>query len=1054
MLNCPNCGEENPDRFRLCGFCGAPLAAAAPPQELRKVVTVLFCDLKGSTSLGESLDPESLREVMSRYFEVMSAAIARHGGTIEKYIGDAVMAVFGLPRVHEDDALRAVRAAQAMQDGLRELNTELEQAYGVTLANRIGVNTGEVVAGDATTGQRLVTGDAVNVAARLEQAAGDTETLLGELTYRLVRGVVDVDELEPLALKGKAASVPAFKLVGIRDAFANDPLGTRQTLVGRGDDVATLLAALDGVVATRTTAGMLVLGEAGVGKTRLLDEFAAAVDGSALVLRGRCLSYGDGITFWPLVEAIRSAAGVANGDQAATVVRKLETFVGSGHGEVTTRIASLLGLADTSYPLSELRWALRRLLEILSSRQPVVLVIEDLHWAEPTLQELLESLGSGGRDAAALIVSTARPDVLEKYPRLAEQRTLTLARLSAADTIALVEELLDGPVEPTGLARVIDAADGNPLFAQQLVSMLRENGQLELTDGVWRLAELPADWVPPTIHALLSARIDALDRENRAVIEPAAVIGHQFPIDAVEELTDDFVKGEVRPRVDWLTSNWYLDMPTDWAPAEFRQFHHIFIRDSVYESLLKRQRATLHERFVAWADEVNGDRAVEFEEILGYHLEQAHRYLSELAPADDHVRGLGAESSRRLAAAGRRAFVRGDGPAAATLLRRAAQLLPAGDRDRLALMPDLAEALMQVGELAAADIVVDEAVAEAARTGEPALAGGAMVVRQLIGFRSGITPGWSEAARTTGRAAIDAAMLIGDDATLARAYRLLAWIDGKALHYGAAAESLGHAILHASRGGDLRQERRAASAYALTSTYGPTPVDEALARCAEVAERVSGDRQTEAFVQCLAAHLHALRGEFDRSRTLCATARAMFEELGARMDAASMVLESSRVELLAGRPDAADAELERGFRELEELRERFVLSTLSGLRARALWELGRVDQAEDLTTLAEELAEPDDIDAQVHWRCVRAKVHAWRGAADEAEALVQGAIALVEETDAVIHQIEAQLDLAEVRTLSGRSGADEALARAHTLAVAKGSDVLAARALAGARAAV
>jgi len=754
VLNCPNCGEENPDRFRLCGFCGAPLAPVAPAHELRKLVTILFCDLKGSTSLGESLDPESLREVMSRYFEVMSAAIQRHGGTIEKYIGDAVMAVFGLPRVHEDDALRAVRAAQAMQDGLRELNGEFERRYGVTLANRIGVNTGEVVAGDATTGQRLVTGDAVNVAARLEQAAGDTETLLGELTYRLVRGVVTVEELEPLTLKGKAETVPAFRLLGVRDAFANDPLTARQALVGRSGEVDTLQHALEEVVASGRTSSMLVLGEAGVGKTRLIDEFAITAGATALVLRGRCLSYGDGITFWPLIEAIRTAAGVENGDQAVTALAKLESLVGRMNADVTERLASLMGLSETTYALPEVFWSIRRLLEILAQRRPVVLVIEDLHWAEPTLHDLLSSLVRDSTEAAALVVSAARPDVLERYPQLADTRSLTLNRLSVDETGALVAAMLDGPVAAAGLARIAEAADGNPLFAQQLVSMLRENGQLEPVDGEWRIVSLPSDWVPPTINALLSARIDRLERENRAVLEPASVVGHLFPIAAVTELSDDFVKSEVPRRVDWLTENWYLQAPTDRPVDEFRQFHHIFIRDSVYESLLKRQRAGLHERFVTWADRVNGDRAAEFEEILGYHLEQAHRYLSELAPADDHARGLAGEASRRLASAGRRAFVRGDMPAAAKLLARAVHLLPAGDKTRLALIPDLAEALMHSGDFDAADRAAAEALDEASRLGEPGLAGGARVVRQLIDFRSGGGADWTHTARTTAEAVI------------------------------------------------------------------------------------------------------------------------------------------------------------------------------------------------------------------------------------------------------------------------------------------------------------
>ncbi|MFL5955037.1 MAG: AAA family ATPase [Gaiellaceae bacterium] len=1040
MITCPNCGEENPAKFRLCGYCGTALVAAAPPQELRKLVSILFCDLKGSTNLGEALDPESLREVMARYFDVMSAAITRHGGTIEKYIGDAVMAVFGLPRVHEDDALRAVRAAQAMQDGLRSLNAGLEQRYGVTLANRIGVNTGEVVAGDAATQQRLVTGDAVNVAARLEQAAGDTETLIGELTYRLVRGVVEVEAVEPLTLKGKSEPVPAYRLVSIGDAFANEPLAQRQVLVGRSGEIAQVLSVLDEAVTSGTGRSVLVLGEAGVGKTRLLDELVGSF-GAARVLRGRCLSYGEGITFWPLIEALRAASLAEDGDSNATAVAKLRTFVGAGHTDVVDRLSALMGLSDLPIPLTELFWGFRRMLELLADRSPVVLVIEDLHWAEPTLHDLLETIPN--MDAPVLAVAAARPDVLERRPSLTGSRIVNLERLTHAETAEMVQTLLGSPLAEEGLAQIVAAADGNPLYAQQLVAVLQEDGSLQLDAGRWRLAGLPAGWVPPTIYALLSARIDNLEREDRAVLDPASVIGHVFPLAAVAELSEDFVHGQVEQRVERLTGLQYLQPSTDRSTEEkFHQFHHIFIRDSVYETLLKRQRATLHERFVEWADAVNGDRAIEFEEILGYHLEQAHRFLLELAPSDDHAEALGRDGSRRLSSAGRRAFVRGDMPAAATLLRRARFLLPDADLGRLTVAPDLAEALMQVGEFGEAAEVVESAQRQAEAIGEPGRAGGARVVGELVRLFSGETEGWSETARTTANDVIATAGEVDDHVTLARAFRLLAWVDGTACRYESAAAALGKAIEHARLGNDIRQERRASTAYALTSAYGPTPVGEALERCARVAERVAGDRQAEAAVLCVAAHLEAMRGEFDLARELCAASRRLFEELGLRVEAASVVLESARVELLAGNAADAERELTRGFRVLEELRERYVLSTLAGLLARALWLQGRADEAEDHTTLAEELADPDDVDAQVNWRSVQAQILAARGEGDAAEELARGAVELLEPTDATILQIQALVDLADTLDCLGRPGADEARRRAHDLAVAKQSDVL------------
>jgi ATP/maltotriose-dependent transcriptional regulator MalT len=317
----------------------------------------------------------------------------------------------------------------------------------------------------------------------------------------------------------------------------------------------------------------------------------------------------------------------------------------------------------------------------------------------------------------------------------------------------------------------------------------------------------------------------------------------------------------------------------------------------------------------------------------------------------------------------------------------------------------------------------------------------------LIRLFSGETEGWSETAQTTANAVIATARDRGDNITLARAFRLLAWVDGKACRYGSAAASLGQAIEHAREGNDIRQERRASTAYALTSAYGPTPVDEALQRCAEVADRVAGDRQAEAAVLCVAAHLEAMRGQFDLARQLCRESRRLFEELGLRVEAASMVLESARVELLAGNPADAEHELRRGFRVLEELRERYVLSTLAGLLARALWLQGRPDEAEDHTVLAEELADPDDVDAQVNWRCVQAQILAARGEGDAAEKLARGAVELLESTDATILQIEALLDLAEILDRLDRPGAEEARSRAHGLALAKQSDVLVERVL-------
>ena len=1034
---CPSCGEANPAKFRLCGFCGAELAPPAPPQEVRKLVTILFCDLKGSTSLGERLDSESLREVMSRYFDSMSESITRHGGTIEKFIGDAVMAVFGLPRVHEDDALRAVRAARGMQDALGSLNEGLEQTYGVSLENRIGVNTGEVVAGDATTGQRLVTGDPVNTAARLEQAAGACEVLLGELTYRLVRDYVEVEPVEPLELKGKAERVPAFRLLSVSERAAET--SHRPPLVGREAEVAAAADALERAIDSRTCGRLLITGDAGVGKSRLIEHVCEAASERGLVIRGRCLSYGDGITFWPLVEALRSASGIDDADDRAAARSKLAALLGPEHEDVSARLASAVGLSDEQYPLPEVFWASRRLVEILSQRQPLVLVLEDLHWAESALLDLVDHVVRAADDAPALVLCVARPDLLETRPQWAEVPTLALAPLSADAVARVIDNLLgEASIADDARTRIVEAADGNPLFVEQLLSMMIDEQLLRFEDDTWVLGELPPGWVPPTIHALLTARLDGLEREQRAVIDPASVIGHYFQQAALHELVDEFVREQLDRRLTELTRK-QLVLPDD---AAFR-FQHILIRDSVYEGLLKRARATLHERFVEWGDRVNGDRAVEFEEISGYHLEQAHRNLVELGIVDEHALAVGAEAGRRLGSAGRRAFVRGDMSAAANLLLRATAPLPPQSPQRLALFPDLGEALMQLGEFEQAESLLEDAVATAELAGERALAANARLVRLFVQLLAGETEDWTEQATRAAEEAILLCEAEGDEVGLARAWRLSAWNSLNASRFEDSAAALGRAIEHARRAGDVRQERRASTQYAHAAVYGPMPVDECIASCEEIAGRVAGDRQAEAAVNCVLGQLEAMRGRFEPARDLCRRALAMFEELGLVVDAGAVALSAGRVELLAGDAEAAETALRRGYEYFASVGERYLQSSLAGLLAEAVFIQGRWDDAETLAKETEALAAADDVDAQMMWRLQQARVSAVRGDVAAAGRLAREAVELLEPTDDVVSKIAALATLSSVVRLAGNGQeADELQGLAGELANAKGSSIV------------
>ena len=1005
---------------------------------MRKLVTILFCDLKGSTSLGERLDSESLRETMTRYFEAMSAPITRHGGTIEKFIGDAVMAVFGLPRVHEDDALRAVRAARGMQEALAGLNEGLERMYGVTLENRIGVNTGEVVAGDSTAGQRLVIGDPVNTAARLEQAAGACEVLLGELTYRLVREHVKVEPVEPLELKGKAERVPAFRLLDVHDRQASD--ADRSPLVGREHEAEQVADALNRVIETRACAVMLLTGDAGVGKSRLVEHVCEAAAGRALVVRGRCLSYGEGITFWPLVEALREASGIEEADDLAAARAKLAGLLGEGNEDVFERLASAVGLSEQQYPLPEVFWAVRKLVEILSRRRPLVFVVEDVHWAEAALLDLVDNVVASAEEAPALLLCVARPEVLEKRPAWEQLERLALAPLSGAESAQVIDNLLgDGQIAEEARARIVEAADGNPLFVEQLLLMMIDEGLLLLEDGVWQIGDLQPGWVPPTIQALLTARLDDLEREQRSVIDPASVIGHFFQQAALNELVEESIRDQVGRRLEELTQRQFVRPDA----GDLYRFDHILIRDSVYDALLKRARATLHERFVQWADRVNGDRATEFEEISGYHLEQAHRYLLELGLADEHALALGADASRRLASAGRRAFVRGDMNAAANLLLRATSPLPPQDPRRLALFPDLGEALMQLGRFEQAASVLEDAVATAELAGEPALAANAALVGLLVQLLVGETGDWTAQATRAAEGAIARCEQEGDDVGLARAWRVLAWISGNGCRYGDAAQALERAIEHARRAGDVRQERRASTQYAIVAVYGPTPVEECIRRCEEVAARVEGDRQAEAAVVCVLGQLEAMRGNFEQARELYRRALATFEELGLQVDAASVSHSSGRVELLAGDAVAAERELRRGYDYFSRLGERYLLASVAGLLAEALAAQRRLEEADMLALETAGLAAEDDIDAQTLWRFTRAKVLASRGELEEAEAVAREALKLLEPTDYVVNRVSALACLASVLLLAGREDeAGELLDQARSLAVTKGSPAM------------
>jgi class 3 adenylate cyclase/tetratricopeptide (TPR) repeat protein len=1050
---CPACGEENPARFRLCGICGAPLRRQVATQEVRKVVTVVFSDLKGSTSLGEKLDPESLREVMARYFDTFQEVLTGHGGTVEKFIGDAVMAVFGLARLHEDDALRAVRAAAEMRARLEVLNDELEARYGIRLTNRTGVNSGEVVAGDPGAGQRLVTGDPVNVAARLEQAAPDLEVLIGEATFRLVREAVEVEPVPPLELKGKSERIPAYRLLAVR---SNEAIVRKldAPMVGRAGELDQLIETFEVALSDRRCRVVTVVGHAGIGKSRLIAEFIGAVDERATVLRGRCLPYGDGITFWPLAEAMREAASITQEDSPATASAKLRALDADDAGEASARVAAAIGLSTASFSIHETFWATRTLFETLAGRRPLVVVFEDIHWAESTFLDLIDHIAATASGAPMVIVCSARPELMEGHPTWPDSQSngllIDIGALSEADSNLVVENQLGASGLPRDVrARITGAAEGNPLFLEQMLSMLIDDGRLVQDEGGrWSVAgDVTTVEVPPTISALLAARLDQLAEDERIVLERGSVVGQVFYRGAVEEMVPEEIRESVGLDLLTLGRKELIEPSTEvFAGEETFRFLHILIRDSAYHRLLKRTRSDLHERFALWLERIAGARLLEYEEIVGYHFEQAFRYLSDLGPVDERGLALARRAAGLLEAAGKRAFEQGDMPAAASLLERSAGLLPPEDPAGLALLPDLGEALLDLGEFARAELHLERATAVADRLGDPRLKAHAEIVRLLVRFVTD-PEGWSGRVLAEAERAIPVLEEVDDQAGLAKAWRLLGSVHATACQYEAAEQAIQRSIDHARLAGDRRQEMRNLPMYALSALYGPMPVPEAIERCEQVLALTAGERRAEGIVRCALAHLNAMLGRFAEAREFYGRARSTFEEAGGKVLAASTSLDSGRVELLAGDPAAAEAELLPDYETLNRMGEKYLLSTLSALLSEAAYLQNDLDRADRYCRISEENSADDDVESQVMWRAMRGKLWARAGSHAEAETVLRDAIQRSESSDSPIMRANAMRDLAEVLQLAGQSlAADDLLSSALELYERKGDVVSVGRA--------
>ena len=980
---CPACGQENPAGQRFCGACGTPLSAE-PAADVRKTVTIVFCDLVGSTALGERTDPEVLRDVMARYHAELRAILERHGGTVEKFVGDAAMAVFGLPQVHEDDALRAVRAAVEMRDVVATLGLEV----------RIGVNTGEVVAG---TGETLATGDAVNVAARLEQAAAAGDILIGTSTERLVRDAVRAEAVEALALKGKSDPVPAFRVLDLVDQIPAFTSPIVAPFVGRQQELEQLETAL--AMATQTRAPQLatIVGAPGIGKSRLARELLGRVQ--ARVVVGRCLPYGEGITYWPLQEIVSQVGDVREALQSA------------GDAELAAiRIEAALGVTDTPVSPEEIAWGVRRLLETLTAAEPLVVVFDDIHWAESAFLDLIEYVAAFAQDVPMLVLCTARPDLFELRPTWtapkANTTLVTLQALTESDSEALVTQLVDLPVETR--ERIVQAAEGNPLFVEQLTAMQAENGdELE---------------VPPTLHALLAARIDRLGEHERAAAQRGSVEGRLFHRGAVAALLPEPERPEVGAHLLSLVRKELIRPDRATLPGDdaFR-FGHILIRDAAYDAIPKRQRAKMHEQFATWLEARLGDDAPD--EVVGYHFEQAYRYGVELGAGDSTV---GQRAAERLASAGQEAMARQDMTAAVNLLGRAVELGPDEDTRPL-LCVRLGEALEQADELGRAEAAYEEGVALAREAGDGHAEWLGRVWLARVKLMQDPEGGLDRMLQDA-TAAVAARESAEDHEVLAAAWGRIAAVHAWRGERDAYIDALERALEHARQSGSLALEVSLATMRAPDFIWGPGRVEEGVRYADELVERLGHVPGVQQFALHLHAHMQARLGEFDGALEAISTYRSNVRELGKEREFAVTANCVWDVCTWSGDLQHGEETLREAYELIERTGNKAVLSEVVRGLAEAALARRSLDEAERFCQLGEDATVRDDVEGEGHVALLRAKILAARGDLAVAEHGVRHAIEIYAGTDFLERGADAWLTLGQILRAKGESG-DEAAAR-------------------------
>ncbi|MEU1348681.1 adenylate/guanylate cyclase domain-containing protein [Streptomyces sp. NPDC005795] len=978
-------------------------ATGSGAAEERRVVTVIFCDLVGSTALSGRLDPETLRTVTLRYFALMRARIEEHGGTVEKFIGDAVMAVFGVPARHEDDARRALAAARGMVTGLDGLNTELDREHGVRLAVRIGVNTGEVVVSvDPAARQALVSGEVVNIGARLEQHAGPGEILIGPATLRAAGPSAVTEPAGSLSLKGVDAPVPARRLVALHE---DDPERVRRfdtPFIGREQELAELRLLLRKLATDPRSHLVTVYGEAGLGKTRLLREWLRDCPAYG---EGRCRPYGETGTLSPLAEAVRQVLAAVGEDAGLARLPVHERR----EAEQALRLlrAGLLADGTPSPSSDDTLMALACLLDGLSRERPVVLVLDDCHWASAPLLDMADRLLDELDRSAVALVCAARPELLETHPGWGSGRmrsgALMLTPLTPEEAAALAGELVEVAAHRQGvLEGALDRAEGNPLYLEHLTAMAAE-----------------CDDLPLTVHALLGARIDALPPDERTLLQLAAVLGREFRRGELTELATAEHSAPAESAIGLLRGlmRRRLIEPggRTTAASPVLRFGSGLVQETAYRGMAKKVRARRHEHAArVLVEHEAGDAAV------GSHLARAHRLLTELGIRDDGTDALGARAAGLLTRAGTAALARSDLPWADDLLTQALDLAAAGG-PAAETARRLGETKVARGEPVRGRELLAGALDTAEHTGDRLGAAHARLALTALDPRHG-------SAAHVAEAALELFTAAGDDQGIARACVRIAQDCQRRGRHAEAEALLSRALEHAGRADAEPERALALGAVGISLWRGPTPVARAVARCEELLTVHGAGRPTvRATLACPLAVLLALQGRPDEGRELLAEAARLADGLGYAESALFVPLFAAEVEALTGTPERRLALLDEAARAGAELGATGALPGIDRERARILLDRGDPAQALGLPDPQEAglpPAESADADG------LRARALALTGEPGAARACADRATAAAGDTDSPVVRGTAALDSAHTLRTLARHG--EAARQART----------------------